>query len=149
MPVRGAIAVLGVLMCLAAPAGAQQARMTSPGEEEAIAFRRLQSELMVAALSCNDPRHRDAYDTFVRRFRPALAENGRVLKTYFKRLHGARATRNLDDFITALANEASLSSMGDRNFCRNALVRFEVVNRNDRNESAGAIVEEAELVIDQ
>ena len=149
MPYRGLIATLGVLVCLAGPALAQQASRLAPAESEAFAFRRLQSELMVAALSCNDMRHRDAYNTFVHRFRPALSENARVLKAYFKRHHGSAATRRLDAFITGLANDASLASMGDRNFCVNALARFEAINRTDEDQTAGRIVEEAELLIDQ
>ncbi|MFM2130154.1 MAG: hypothetical protein RL477_1700 [Pseudomonadota bacterium] len=148
-PLRGAIAALALAACLAAPAGAQQVASLSLPEQEAFAFRRLQSELMVAALSCNDPRHREAYNIFIYRFRAALGDNARVLKAYFKRAYGAGGPRKLDDFMTSLANDASLASMGDPRFCRNSLTRFEAVNRSDRNQTAGMIVEEAELVVEQ
>lgn len=154
-PSRAVRAVLGVAaiaaaLGVAAPAAAQQA--AGPGAQsikvaEAIAFRRLQSELMVAALSCNDRRLHAYYNLFVERFRPALGENARVLKAHFRSIHGAVATRRMDDFMTRLANEASLSSMADRNFCDNSLARFEAISRVDENQTAGMIVEEAELVI--
>lgn len=149
MPFRGTIAAFGIVVCLAAPAGAQQAGFLSPAEQEAMSFRRLQSELMVAALSCNDARLRGHYNTFVERFRPALQQNARVLKSYFKRTHGAKGTRRLDDFMTALANEASLTSMGDRNFCNNALAQFDAINQTDRDQTASMIVEEAEMALGQ
>ena len=80
-------------------------------------------------------------------FRPALRTNAQVLKAYFKRLHGPMALRRLDDFITGLANEASLASMGDANFCVNALARFEAVNHTDQDQTASVIVEEADLAL--
>ena len=129
---------------MAEPASALTAK-----EQEAVAFRRLQSELMVAALSCHDSRFADQYNIFITRFRPALSDNARVLKTYFKRQHGPMATRRLDAFITGLANDASLASMGDANFCTNALARIEAINYTDQGQTAGRIIEEAELVIEQ
>ena len=149
MRFRGIVAVLTVLTCVATPAIAQSMGALNAIEAEAFAFRRLQSELMVAALSCRDSRHHKHYNTFVKRFRPALKTNARVLKAYFNRLHGPMATRKLDDYITQLANEASLASMGDANFCANALRRFEAINRIDADQTAGMIVEEADLVLPQ
>jgi hypothetical protein len=150
MRFRGIVAVLTVLSCAAAtPAVAQSAGALNATEAEAFAFRRLQSELMVAALSCRDSRHHTHYNTFVKRFRPALKTNARVLKAYFTRLHGPMATRKLDDYITHLANEASLASMGDANFCANALRRFEAINHIDADQTAGMIVQEADLFLPQ
>ena len=83
------------------------------------------------------------------RFRPALRDNARVLKAYFRRLYGSAGKRKLDDFITRLANEASLDSMGQPHFCANSLARFEAINHADQDQTAGMIVEDAELVLDQ
>jgi hypothetical protein len=149
MRFRGIVAVLTVLSCVATPALAQSTGAFNVTEAEAFAFRRLQSELMVAALSCRDTRHHKHYNTFVKRFRPALKTNARVLKAYFTRLHGPMATRKLDDYITHLANEASLASMGDTNFCANALRRFEAINHIDADQTAGMIVQEADLFLPQ
>jgi hypothetical protein len=154
LSIRGSIIALSVLSAafVAAPVGtavAEPASALTAKEQEAVAFRRLQSELMVAALSCHDSRFTDQYNIFVTRFRPALSDNARVLKTYFKRQHGPMATRRLDAFITGLANDASLASMGDANFCTNALARIEAINYTDQGQTAGRIIEEAELVIEQ
>jgi hypothetical protein len=150
MRFRGFVAVLTVLSCaVATPVVAQAVGALNATEAEAFAFRRLQSELMVAALSCRDTRHHKHYNTFVKRFRPALRTNARVLKAYFTRLHGPMATRKLDDYITQLANEASLASMGDARFCANALRRFDAINHIDSDQTAGMIVQEADLVFPQ
>lgn len=154
LSIRGSIIALSVLSAafVAAPVGtavAEPASALTAKEQEAVAFRRLQSELMVAALSCHDSRFTDQYNIFITRFRPALSDNARVLKTYFKRQQGPMATRRLDAFITGLANDASLASMGDANFCTNALARIEAINYTDQGQTAGRIIEEAELVIEQ
>lgn len=140
MRIRGMLTALCLALVVAAPAAAEPASPVSAEEVEAVAFRRLQSELMVAALACNDVRHRTHYNTFVKRFRPTLGDNARVLKAFFKRLHGPMAQKKLDDFITGLANEASLASMGDMKFCVNALIRFETINRTDQDQTASAIL---------
>ena len=159
LSIRGSIIALSVLSAafvaapvgtaVAEPAAALAISKLTAKEQEAVAFRRLQSELMVAALSCHDSRFADQYNIFITRFRPALSDNARVLKTYFKRQHGPMATRRLDAFITGLANDASLASMGDANFCTNALARIEAINYTDQGQTAGRIIEEAELVIEQ
>lgn len=161
---RGIIIALLLLPLTGIPTGAQEMAIQSTGigtqvvnittqpsftEQEAIAFRRLQSELMVAAVACRDARHRAHYNIFVTRFQSMLGHNARLLKTYFQRLHGPMATRKLDTFITGLANAASLASMSDADFCINALARFEVVNYTDQNQTAGMIVEEADLALDR
>lgn len=152
MSFRGTILALSMATLFTAPAVADpvSARATAAERvDEAIAFRRLQSELMVAALACRDARHKAHYNTFVTRFRPMLAENARVLKSHFRRLHGPMAQKRLDSFITGMANEASLASMGDANFCVNALDRFEAINDAGHNQTAAVILEEAELAVER
>ncbi len=160
MPLRTALLALVLVPVLVAPARAEDkaipaatqsaaVMVPSPVEDEAIAFRKLQSELMVATLSCKDARITAHYNIFVSRFRPALRDNARVLKAYFRRLYGSAGQHKLDDFITRLANEASLASMGQPHFCTNALARFEAINHADQDQTAGMIVEDAELVLDQ
>ena len=118
MPLRTALLALVLVPVLVAPARAEDkavpaatqsaaVMVPSPVEDEAIAFRKLQSELMVATLSCKDARITAHYNIFVSRFRPALRDNARVLKAYFRRLYGSAGQHKLDDFITRLANEAS------------------------------------------
>jgi hypothetical protein len=152
MSFRGSILALSMATLFTAPAVADPVSTRASATErvdEAIAFRRLQSELMVAALACRDARHKAHYNTFVTHFRPMLADNARVLKSHFRRLHGPMAQKRLDSLITGLANEASLDSMGNPRFCINALERFEAVNNAGHNQTAAVILEEAELAVER
>src|SRR3546814_4422954 len=85
----------------------------------------LQTELVVAALSCNE---RTRYNAFVNKFKGELGDRGKALKAFFNRAHGKDATRRLNAFVTELANEASqrtIAYQGD--FCGDAVQRFEAV----------------------
>lgn len=110
----------------------------SPEEVEAVAFRKLQSELMVATLSCKSQKMRSHYNAFVVRFRAELRDNARVLKALFRREHGAQAQRRFDAFMTGLANKASLDGMGDAKFCTKAGARLEALAFEDDNQTAEA-----------
>ncbi|MGE5600636.1 MAG: hypothetical protein ACM3X2_03805 [Pseudomonadota bacterium] len=74
----------------------------------ALNARVLQTELMVAALSCDE---RQRYNTFVTTYQQVLAERGQALKALFKRTKGAQANTVLNAFITKLANDASQQVM--------------------------------------
>lgn len=92
----------------------------SKHEQRAHFVRQLQTELMVAALSCKNQALdlRGRYTAFVSKFGPKLAENADTLRGYFVRAHGKGGhMRQFDAYITALANEASKRSMGLDNFC--------------------------------
>ncbi|MPY70931.1 MAG: hypothetical protein GEU92_12680 [Alphaproteobacteria bacterium] len=105
------VATLGIsLVGVAQAAGCADAR-----ERESLTVRSLQTDLMVAALSCNV---RDDYNTFVQRYRPHLSGHGHALRRYFQRAYGPRAQRALDRYVTELANQASQVSNADRTaFC--------------------------------
>lgn len=79
---------------------------------DALNMRVLQTELMVAALSCDQ---RTQYNNFVTSNRDTLAERGRVLQAFFNRTHGARGEFQLNSFITKIANDTSkdVRSKGD------------------------------------
>lgn len=80
--------------------------------------RALQSDLMVAALSCQA---RDRYNTVVTRLRAPLTQHGAALRQYFQRLHGSAHHPKLNTFVTALANDASTRSLQERDtFCQRA-----------------------------
>jgi hypothetical protein len=97
----------------------------APDDERALQVRVLQTELMVAALSCQQ---QDPYNAFVTRFQPVLAVHGKALKKYFKRIYGGSSTVQLDEFVTRLANEASLRGMRDlRGFCGDSLTLFKSI----------------------
>jgi len=86
----------------AAEAAAQAC--VNPREKAAFDLRALQTHLMVGALSCG---MHDRYNAFVTRFQTDLAGAHRNLSAYFNRVHGARGQRDLNEYITALANAQS------------------------------------------
>lgn len=111
-------AAMAVCMSLAVSGAAQAAACATSADRTALQMRMLQTELMVAALTCNQ---RTEYNAFVTRFQPQLGAQGKHLQAYFKQQHGARATRVLNDFITRIANESARRGMVKRGaFCRNA-----------------------------
>lgn len=86
-----------------------------PQHTLALSVRTLQSDLMVSALSCNE---RDRYNAFAIKFRPDLKVHGSALKTYFNELHGANANREINSYVTDLANYAAIRHAEDaRAFC--------------------------------
>lgn len=101
---------LTALLAFSAPAFAVSCVKTD--ESTAFSLRHLQSRLMVAALSCNQ---REAYNAFMTRFQPALADGGRNLVAYFDRNGGRTA---LNSYVTQIANAAALDRASDpRGFC--------------------------------
>ncbi len=127
---RGALAALGLTLPLAAPV--QAANCAGPAEEAAVYVRVLQSDLMVAALTCNARHH---YNAFATRFQPELIRHGQALNGFFSRLYGARAEQKLNGFVTYLANDASMRSLaigGD--YCRRANAVFDTVLALDPSE---------------
>lgn len=84
--------------------------------------RSLQTDLMVAALTCEA---RPEYNSFVRKFRTTLVDHGAALKALFRSLHGARADKALNAYVTALANRASQRSISKRDhYCETTLRTF-------------------------
>lgn len=68
--------------------------------------RTLQSDMMVAALSCQQAR--GLYNSFVTDYRSELQRHGRMLKTRFKSEYGGAATKKLNNYVTRLANDAAI-----------------------------------------
>jgi hypothetical protein len=108
----------GTIAAMVAVSPVQAATCASNREDAALQARMLQTELMVAALSCN---HRADYNTFVKRFNTELVQRGTTLKSYFSRAHGRSGTTQLNLFITRIANEISTRSLGHVSaFCASA-----------------------------
>jgi hypothetical protein len=73
-------------------------------EHAAFQLRALQTHLMVGALSCG---MHDRYNAFVTRWQTDLAGAHRHLSGYFNRTYGQRGQRELNEYITSLANAQS------------------------------------------
>jgi hypothetical protein len=128
---RGAIAaaLIGTLVAPGCSTDTQAAPCPSIGSSEpsaadiSIEVRRLQTNLMVAALSCGA---RNDYNDFVIAYRPSLQKYGKEIRTEFRRRYGKAGNAKLNQFVTRLANEASARSNADReNFCAEATASFQ------------------------
>lgn len=102
----------------------------SENEHSSITMRALQSELMVAALSCG---LKDNYNNFITLHHDALREHGKMLKTYFKRHYAGKSEYQLNRFVTQLANQASRISLNkaDSVYCRQAGLLFQFIEAQD------------------
>ncbi|EFH09862.1 hypothetical protein [Teichococcus cervicalis] len=108
-------------LAVALPAAAQTC--LQPAEHAAMAVRALQSQLMVAALSCNQ---HDDYNAFVTRHQRDLGTAWRNLTGHFRRVHGGRAQREMDGYITTLANAQSQEGIRQgSHFCQNVAPLFQ------------------------
>jgi hypothetical protein len=97
----------------------------TPKDLAALNARVLQTELMVAALTCGE---KARYNAFVMSFKNVLGDRGRSLRALFTRLHGAGGKRKLNGFVTKLANDASQGSLAVRGgYCTTASALFEEV----------------------
>lgn len=121
---KASVLAMGLALGLlsAAPAGA--ADCVKAAEAGALEVRLVQTELMVAALTC---KRKTEYNRFVRQFEPVLMKRGRTLQALFKRLHGRQATKRLNGFVTRLANEASLRSIRNSTYCSDATALFDEI----------------------
>lgn len=95
-----------------------QSRCLTPPEKTAFEIRMLQTELMVATLTCRGVPGRDyskQYADFVTTHRDGLKRHSEVFQGHFKR--GGGATQ-MDRYVTSLANNYSQASMtGTGAFC--------------------------------
>lgn len=76
----------------------------SEGDLAALNARVLQTELMVAALSCDE---RERYNNFIIAYRSVLTERSQALQGMFKRAYGGEGTDRLNSFVTKMANNSS------------------------------------------
>ncbi|MDP3418233.1 hypothetical protein [Falsiroseomonas sp.] len=113
--------IAGAAMAIGGPAIAQSC--VQANERTAFELRALQSQLMVAAITCQ----RDSdYNAFVRKFQGDLGGAYNTIRTHFRRTGGAQGQRALDGYITTLANEQSQDGVrqGSR-FCQNVAPLFQ------------------------
>ncbi len=102
-------------------------------EKGALDMRVLQTELMVAALSCNE---RAEYGRFVKKFQPQLQQQGKTLKAYFARVYKGKGDYQLNRFVTQIANGVSQRHAHTKpsTFCAAAKSLFaETLQQDDRS----------------
>ncbi|HLF58090.1 MAG TPA: hypothetical protein VI732_00505 [Alphaproteobacteria bacterium] len=99
------VALIATAAQLVASNIAVAATCASPAEKAALDARVLQSELMVAALTCGENAR---YNAFVQKFEPELVGFGKALRSYFARAYGKAGENELNQFVTRLANGATI-----------------------------------------
>jgi hypothetical protein len=119
---RSIVAAACVAATLVQPSLAvASARCLTPVEKTAFEVRMLQTELMVATLTCRGVNSRDfagQYAIFVNRHREGLKSHSTVFQGHFKRAYGGAGQTQLDRYVTSLANDYSRASMtGTGAFC--------------------------------
>jgi hypothetical protein len=98
-----------------------------PDDYLALNARHLQTELMVAALSCNA---NDRYNAFVTKFQTQLLLSNRQLVKFFSRRYGASGANRTNEFVTMIANQSSERSLADvGDFCAAADKTFDQIDR--------------------
>lgn len=119
---------------------------TTP-EVRASQVRQLQTELMVAALSCAgypDLALRERYNAFVQKFGGSLNSTAAVLRGHFQRNHGRDHARRFDAYITSLANQAALRSFDEPSYCQSAVPVFEALSSLEPREIEAFAAREVE-----
>src|SRR5579871_6063516 len=118
---------VGLLCSAAFLAGASAMaapRCARPEEVTAIQAAAIQQELMVAALTCNEVEHFNAFQTT---YGPELRSSDARLEKMFRRLYGgARGEAQYHAFKTRLANHSSMRSIRDNaSYCHDARAAFD------------------------
>lgn len=140
-------AAIASAMAIHPPVATASARCLTPPEKTAFEVRVLQTEMMVATLTCRGVGNRDfsaQYGHFVEANRDALKSHAGVFREHFKRSFGGAADTQLDRYVTSLANDLSRASMmGTGTFCPQQDALFDRAARVGPKELAGFAAERA------
>lgn len=132
----------GIAAVMAVPSLAL-ATCLRPAERTAFDIRALQSQLMVVALSCQQ---HDSYNAFVTRFRSQLGEAHRGVTGYYQRASGRQAQREMDQYITNLANnQMQVGITQGSHFCQNQLPLFQQAMGASSLSDLAAITQQANI----
>jgi hypothetical protein len=130
----GAVAlamVTAVGSAIAAP------RCASSDEVTAIQAAAIQQQLMVAALTCNQIEHFNAFQTS---YGKELRKSDAALQRMFHRLYAGRGEAEYHAFKTRLANNSSIRSIHDNpGYCRDAGMVFDAALIPDKPTLAGFV----------
>jgi hypothetical protein len=116
---------------------AADARCLTTTQTTAAQVRLLQTELMVAALSCRSVADRNfipQYNQFMSVHSDRLITHGKVLQAYFNEVYGKNGQTRLDKFITTIANDSSTRSMQSTSYCDDSVSLFQEVVAVKRGE---------------
>ena len=136
--------VAALALCVGAGSALSQQACLTRDEAVAVKARVLQTELMVATLSCVRAIDQSAkYNAFMDRHSAELQRHNKVIQQHFARIGGGNPQRRYDTFTTALANDASNRSMASPTFCSDTTALFDSVVRIEKGKLGEAVEERA------
>ena len=144
---RGAIAGIAFALTISVATTTYAAGNEHSPAKAAFHVRALQTELMVAALTCQARAH---YNDFAVKFQDVLIKHGRALKSRFHLTHGkSKGEKKLNAYVTSLANKTSSRQISEgEKYCARAMTTFaqlsvmpfEKFARFAQNQSYGDVV---------
>ena len=114
--------ICAVAVSLCAMTAQSWAGCARPEEANALKAAALQQELMVAALTCSQIA---LYNHFVISYRTELQQSDAQLQSFFLRQNPRTGMADYHAYKTRLANQASLSSLHNNNYCANTQGAFD------------------------
>ena len=121
-----------MLTCMGGDVLAATANSASCANSEdilAVRTAAVQQRLMVAAFSCHAT---DRYNNFVTFYQKDLQASDRALQNFFVRLNGQTGVADYHSFKTRLANNSSIQSFRDANYCTDAQTTFDAALTNTK-----------------
>lgn len=123
MRTRAGVGAVALALVTAANSGVAAPRCATSDEVTAIQAAAIQQQLMVAALTCNQIEHFNAFQTS---FNKELRRSDASLQRMFRRLYSGRGDAEYHAFKTRLANDSSIRSIHDNpGYCHDAGIVFE------------------------
>jgi hypothetical protein len=122
-----------MLICMTGDAWAATASSVgcaNPEDMFALRTAAVQQRLMVAAFSCHAA---DRYNNFVTSYQKDLQASDRALQNFFLRLNAKTGIADYHSFKTRLANNSSIQSFRDTNYCADAQTTFEAALNQKRS----------------
>ena len=120
------LAIAAILLLTYSSGAFAKSSCATDEEIKALNARVLQSDLMVAALSC---KQQPSYNAFVKKYQSELIRRSSSVQGYFKRVYGKSSEYQLNRFITNVANDSSTTSLriNESSFCGSAKDTFSKV----------------------
>ena len=137
MRTRAGVGAIALAVLTAATGATGAPRCASSDEVTAIQAAAIQQQLMVAALTCNQIEHFNAFQTS---YGKELRKSDAALQRMFHRLYAGRGEAEYHAFKTRLANDSSIRSIHDNpGYCRNAGMVFDAALISDKPTLAGFV----------
>jgi len=134
---RAGVGVVALAVLTAATGATGAPRCASSDEVTAIQAAAIQQQLMVAALTCNQVEH---FNAFQMSYSKELRKSDAALQRMFRRLYAGRGEAEYHAFKTRLANDSSIRSIHDNpGYCRDAGMVFDAALIPDKPTLAGFV----------